>query len=128
MLRAANTTEQRAGSAESLNRAGPIHPRNTNALRDEIDTTFATAPKCGAASRPRAALAVAALLVAGALIATGSQGRARAATPAGIAAARPPVGLQLAVDKLVADGQPGVIVMTRRGGEVSHATAGCSRQ
>jgi D-alanyl-D-alanine carboxypeptidase len=46
------------------------------------------------------------------------------AAQTGAPPARPPAGLQQAADKLVADGQPGVIVMTRRGHEVSHVTAG----
>ena len=35
-----------------------------------------------------------------------------------------PAGLGTAVERLVADGQPGVIAMARRGGRVSHVTAG----
>jgi D-alanyl-D-alanine carboxypeptidase len=35
-----------------------------------------------------------------------------------------PADLQQAADKLVADGQPGVIIMTRRGSQVGHVTAG----
>ncbi|MBO2455561.1 beta-lactamase family protein [Actinomadura barringtoniae] len=38
--------------------------------------------------------------------------------------AKPPAGLQAAADRLVADGQPGVIVMTRRGNKVAHVTSG----
>jgi D-alanyl-D-alanine carboxypeptidase len=37
---------------------------------------------------------------------------------------QPPAGLQRAADQLVADGQPGVIIMTRRGQQVSHVVAG----
>ncbi len=37
---------------------------------------------------------------------------------------RPPAGLQQAADKLVTDGVPGVIIMTRRGQLVSHVVAG----
>jgi D-alanyl-D-alanine carboxypeptidase len=37
---------------------------------------------------------------------------------------QPPTGLQRAADQLVADGQPGVIIMTRRGHQVSHVVAG----
>ena len=67
----------------------------------------------------------AALLVAALLAATASTGSARGASPAASkSAGRPPGELQLAADKLVADGQPGVIVMTRRGTRVSHVTAG----
>ncbi|MQY05111.1 serine hydrolase domain-containing protein [Actinomadura macrotermitis] len=43
--------------------------------------------------------------------------------PAARAEARP-AGLQQAADKLVADGAPGVIVLSRRGRHVSHVTAG----
>jgi D-alanyl-D-alanine carboxypeptidase len=42
----------------------------------------------------------------------------------GLAASRLPAGLQAAADRLVADGQPGVIIMTRRGQQVSYVTAG----
>ncbi|QKG24157.1 serine hydrolase domain-containing protein [Actinomadura verrucosospora] len=55
-----------------------------------------------------------------------------AAVPAANAAARPGPGkgldakVQERADKLVADGAPGVIVMTRRGGRVAHVTAGVS--
>ena len=38
--------------------------------------------------------------------------------------AKPPAGLQRAADHLVADGVPGVIIMTRRGQQVSHVVAG----
>jgi D-alanyl-D-alanine carboxypeptidase len=37
---------------------------------------------------------------------------------------RPPAGLQRAADRLAADGVPGVIIMTRRGQQVSHVVAG----
>lgn len=37
---------------------------------------------------------------------------------------KPPAGLQRAADQLVADGVPGVIIMTRRGQQVSHVVAG----
>src|SRR5215469_12707915 len=37
---------------------------------------------------------------------------------------RTPAGLQRAAEKLVADGVPGVIIMTRRGQQVSHVVAG----
>ncbi|NDU75564.1 serine hydrolase [Actinomadura sp. DSM 109109] len=69
-----------------------------------------------------ASLASATALIAGAALA--------AAPAAGAAPARGPQGLdrkvQAAADRLVADGAPGVIVMTRRGGRVSHVTAGVS--
>lgn len=41
-------------------------------------------------------------------------------------AATAPRGLQAAADRMVADGQPGVIVMTRHGNKVSHVTSGVS--
>ena len=37
---------------------------------------------------------------------------------------KPPAGLQRAADRLVADGQPGVIIMTRHGQQVRHVVAG----
>jgi D-alanyl-D-alanine carboxypeptidase len=37
---------------------------------------------------------------------------------------QPPAGLQRAADQLVSDGVPGVIIMTRRGQQVSHVVAG----
>jgi D-alanyl-D-alanine carboxypeptidase len=37
---------------------------------------------------------------------------------------RPPAGLQQAADQMVADGVPGVIIMSRRGQQVSHVVAG----
>ncbi|MBO0825206.1 MAG: beta-lactamase family protein, partial [Actinobacteria bacterium] len=47
-----------------------------------------------------------------------------AARPAQAVSGGPPAGLQQAADQLVADGVPGVIVMTRRGDQVSHVLAG----
>jgi D-alanyl-D-alanine carboxypeptidase len=41
-----------------------------------------------------------------------------------VVSARPPAGLQRAADQLVADGVPGVIIMTRRGQQVSDVVAG----
>ncbi|MBA8949840.1 serine hydrolase domain-containing protein [Actinomadura namibiensis] len=49
---------------------------------------------------------------------------ALAAPAAASAGAAPPAGLRAAADRLVAAGQPGVIVMARRGAKVSHVTAG----
>ncbi|WP_067475167.1 serine hydrolase domain-containing protein [Actinomadura hibisca] len=47
----------------------------------------------------------------------------------GVNAALPqPHGLQAAANDLVAAGQPGVIIMSRRGGRVAHATAGVADQ
>ena len=37
---------------------------------------------------------------------------------------QPPAGLQEAADQLVADGVPGVVIMTRRGQQVSNVVAG----
>ena len=48
----------------------------------------------------------------------------RQAVPARAVPGRPPAGLQRAAGQLVADGQPGVIIMTRRGPHVSHVVAG----
>jgi D-alanyl-D-alanine carboxypeptidase len=60
------------------------------------------------------------------LLVAGSAAATLAAQPAlgQVAAARPPAGRQRAADQLVADGAPGVIVMTRRGQQVSDAVAG----
>src|SRR5215467_3719565 len=41
-----------------------------------------------------------------------------------MASSQPPAGLQQAADQLVADGVPGVIIMTRRGQQVSDVVAG----
>ena len=46
------------------------------------------------------------------------------AVPVRAVPGRTPTGLQRAADQLVADGQPGVIIMTRRGPHVSHVVAG----
>ncbi|WP_433334417.1 serine hydrolase domain-containing protein [Spirillospora sp. CA-294931] len=46
------------------------------------------------------------------------------AAPASASAAPRENAVQAAADRLVADGQPGVIVMTRRGDRVSHVTSG----
>ncbi|WP_131738868.1 serine hydrolase domain-containing protein [Actinomadura roseirufa] len=54
-------------------------------------------------------------------------GAASAAGPAPAPAkGAAPSGLQAQVNRLVKDGAPGVIVLTRRGGRVSHVTAGVS--
>ncbi|MEU8117685.1 serine hydrolase domain-containing protein [Spirillospora sp. NPDC049024] len=84
--------------------------------------------------------AITASLVSATALAAGTAmvaGTALVAAPAADAAPSPhsapsrgPHGLdrkvQDAADRLVADGAPGVIVMTRRGGRVSHVTAGVS--
>ncbi|MFG1998351.1 serine hydrolase domain-containing protein [Spirillospora sp. NPDC048911] len=54
---------------------------------------------------------------------TTSAGRGDAAS-AGGATAAPARSLQAAAERLVADGQPGVIVLSRRGKQVRHVTAG----
>ncbi|HEU5026350.1 MAG TPA: serine hydrolase domain-containing protein [Spirillospora sp.] len=69
--------------------------------------------------------------LAGAALTAAAVPAANAAGPAN-AAARPGSGkgldakVQERADKLVADGVPGVIVLTRRGGRVAHVTAGVS--
>ena len=102
--------------------------RRTHA-ETQISSASVSKPRCRAdGARARSArdrLLSAALLVAALLAATVSTGSARGASPAANkSAGRPPAELQLAADKLVADGQPGVIVMTRRGTRVSHVTSG----
>jgi D-alanyl-D-alanine carboxypeptidase len=76
----------------------------------------------------RRPVGIAAFLGAVLLFATGPLQRADGAAVRSATANDPPAGLQLAVDKLVADGQPGVIVLTRRGTDVSHLTAGVADQ
>jgi D-alanyl-D-alanine carboxypeptidase len=46
------------------------------------------------------------------------------AAPGPVVPGRPPAGLQRAAGQLVADGVPGVIIMTRRGQQISHVAAG----
>ncbi|MFI0366416.1 serine hydrolase domain-containing protein [Actinomadura sp. 1N219] len=74
-------------------------------------------------ARGRAAAAVSVVIAGTALVTTVAAG-------ASSASAVGPSGLdrkvQGAAERLVADGAPGVIVMTRRGGRVSHVTAGVS--
>ncbi|MGI5417919.1 serine hydrolase domain-containing protein [Actinomadura luteofluorescens] len=74
-----------------------------------------------------ALMAGTALLAGAALVAAPAAGASPAAAGG---PARGPHGLdrkvRAAADRLVADGAPGVIVMTRRGGRVSHVTAGVS--
>jgi len=74
--------------------------------------------------RRRTTAGVAVLLAAVLLGAASPRDSARATPPAAVFEGRAPGGLQVAVDKLVADGQPGVIVATRRGRVVTHVTAG----
>ena len=58
------------------------------------------------------------------VVAAGSSAFTFAARPAQAVSGGPPAGLQQAAGQLVADGVPGVIVMTRRGDQVSHVVAG----
>jgi D-alanyl-D-alanine carboxypeptidase len=66
------------------------------------------------------------VLTAVVLVAAGSAAFTLAQRPAlgQVVSARPPAGLQRAADQLVADGVPGVIIMTRRGHQVSDVVAG----
>ena len=82
-------------------------------------------------SARRSVLAVTSVMVAVFLAAAGSWAYAYAARPAarsGAGSGQVPAGLQQAADRLVADGQPGVIIMTRRGRHVSHVVAGLADQ
>ena len=76
----------------------------------------------------RPVVGIAAFLGAVLLFATGPLQRVDGAPVRSATTNHPPAGLQFAVDKLVADGQPGVIVMTRRGNDISHLTAGVADQ
>jgi D-alanyl-D-alanine carboxypeptidase len=79
----------------------------------------------------RSVLRVTGVLIAVLVVAVGSPGYAFAARPESgqkvsgqAVSGEPPAGLQRAADRLVADGVPGVIIMTRRGRQVSHVVAG----
>jgi D-alanyl-D-alanine carboxypeptidase len=79
----------------------------------------------------RGVLRVTGVVVAVGLAAAGSSGYASAAraesgpkVSAHAVAGGPPAGLQQAADRLVKDGVPGVIIMTRRGQQVSNVVAG----
>lgn len=79
----------------------------------------------------RSVLLVTGALTAVVLVAGGASAYTLAARPApgqavsgSAAPGRPPAGLQRAAGQMVADGQPGVIIMTRRGQHVSHVVAG----
>ena len=74
----------------------------------------------------RGVLRTTGVLTAVLLAATGSAAFTFAARPAlgQVVSARPPAGLQRAADQLVADGAPGVIIMTRRGRQISDVVAG----
>ena len=76
-------------------------------------------------------LRVTGVLIAVLLVAAGSSAYTFAARPESgqktsgqAVSGKPPAGLQRAADQLVADGVPGVIIMTRRGQQVSHMVAG----
>ena len=76
-------------------------------------------------------LRVTGVLIAVLLAVAGSSAYTFAARPASgqvvsgrAVSGKPPAGLQRAADQLVADGVPGVIIMTRRGQRVSHVVAG----
>jgi D-alanyl-D-alanine carboxypeptidase len=66
------------------------------------------------------------MLTAVSLVAAGPAAYALAARPrpGQLVSARPPAGLQRAAGRLVADGVPGVIIMTRRGRHISDVAAG----
>jgi D-alanyl-D-alanine carboxypeptidase len=74
----------------------------------------------------RSILRVTGILTAGLMAAGGLSAFTFAArpTPGHEVPRRPPAGLQQAADRLVADGVPGVIIMTRRGKQVSDVVAG----
>lgn len=74
----------------------------------------------------RTILRIAGILMAMLLAAVGLPAYTLAARPAPgpTVPGGPPAGLQRAADRLVADGVPGVIIMTRRGQRVSHVVAG----
>jgi D-alanyl-D-alanine carboxypeptidase len=71
-------------------------------------------------------LRTAGVLTAVLLVAAGSAAFKFAPQPAPgqVASARTPTGLQRAADQLVADGVPGVLIMTRRGQQISDVVAG----
>jgi D-alanyl-D-alanine carboxypeptidase len=72
------------------------------------------------------ALRAAGVLTAGLLVAAGSAACTSASRPESgqKVSSGPPAGLQRAADHLVADGVPGVIILTRRGQHVSNVVAG----
>ena len=82
-------------------------------------------------SARRSVLRVTGVLTAVLMVAAGSSAYAFAARPESgqavsgqAVSGKPPAGLQRAADQLVADGVPGVIIMTRRGRHVSDVVAG----
>ena len=74
----------------------------------------------------RSVLRVTGVVVAVGLATAGSSAYAFAAGAGSgqAVSSQPPAGLQQAADQLVADGVPGVIIMTRRGQQVSNVVAG----
>jgi D-alanyl-D-alanine carboxypeptidase len=79
----------------------------------------------------RSVLRITGVLIAVLLVATGASAYTFGAQPESgqkvsgqVVSGKLPAGLQRAADQLVADGVPGVIIMTRRGQEVSHVVAG----
>jgi D-alanyl-D-alanine carboxypeptidase len=85
----------------------------------------------GGTKARRSVLRVSGVVIAAGLVAAGSSTYTLAARAESgqkvsgqAASGQPPAGLQQAADKLVADGVPGVIVMTRRGQQVSDVVAG----
>ncbi|MEV5754327.1 serine hydrolase domain-containing protein [Actinoallomurus sp. NPDC052308] len=73
-------------------------------------------------------LAAAVVTTVGAPLAYAADRQTPTKATSGTADGRQPKGLRTAVDRLVADGQPGVIVMTRRGNKVAHLGAGVANQ
>jgi D-alanyl-D-alanine carboxypeptidase len=78
----------------------------------------------------RRVLRVTGVLIAALLVAAGSSASTFAPHAesgqkvSGPASGRPPAGLQRVADQMVADGTPGVIILTRRGHQVSDVVAG----
>ena len=93
--------------------------------RGEKDMRFLRSPA------PRSVLRVTGALIAVLLVAAESSAYTVAAraepghkVSGHAASGKPPAGLQLAADQMVADGTPGVIIMTRRGHQVSDVVVG----
>ncbi|HEX6523246.1 MAG TPA: serine hydrolase domain-containing protein [Streptosporangiaceae bacterium] len=74
----------------------------------------------------RSVLHVTGVLITVLLVAAGSSAYTFAPRPESgqAVSGKPPAGLQQAADQMVADGVPGVIIMTRRGHQVSYVVAG----
>jgi len=108
-------------SVESRKTGRSVGPSN-----EEIeDMRFLMSPARRSIMRVSGAL-TAVLLVASASSAFAFAARSAPvrAVPGQSVPGRPPAGLQRAARQLVDDGQPGVIIMTRRGQQVSHVVAG----